>query len=63
MKFVTWDSAQSGLNLYANHTDSRAAEHWKSLVGIHFSGPLKPPFNDSARNEAGLTREYYADLA
>lgn len=39
------------------------AEHWKSLVRIHFSGPLKPPFNDSARNQAGLTREYYADLA
>ena len=40
-----------------------AADHWKSLVRIHFSGPLKPPFNDSARNQAGLTREYYADLA
>lgn len=39
------------------------ADHWKSLVKIHFSGPLKPPFNDSARNQAGLTREYYSDLA
>lgn len=39
------------------------ADHWKSLVGIHFSGPLKPPFNDSARAQAGLTREYYSDLA
>ncbi|MFM5915574.1 MAG: ferritin-like domain-containing protein [Chakrabartia godavariana] len=39
------------------------ADHWKSLVRTHFSGPLKPPFNDSARNQAGLTREYYAELA
>lgn len=39
------------------------ADHWKSLVRTHFSGPLKPPFNDSARHEAGLTREYYAELA
>lgn len=39
------------------------SEHWKSLVKIHFSGPLKPPFNDSARAQAGLTRDYYADLA
>lgn len=38
-------------------------DHWKSLVRIHFSGPLKPPFNDSARSQAGLTREYYTDLA
>lgn len=40
-----------------------SVDHWKSLVRSHFSGPLKPPFNDSARSEAGLTREYYADLA
>jgi len=40
-----------------------APTHWKSLVRTHFRGPLKPPFNDSARLDAGLTREYYADLA
>ncbi len=40
-----------------------APAHWKSLVKTHFRGPLKPPFNDSARLHAGLTREYYADLA
>ena len=38
-------------------------DHWKALVRTHFSGPLKPPFNDSARSQAGLTREYYTDLA
>lgn len=36
---------------------------WKMLVARHFRGQLKPPFNDSARDSAGLTREYYAALA
>jgi uncharacterized ferritin-like protein (DUF455 family) len=36
---------------------------WKRLVGAHFRGVLKPPFNDSARDEAGLSRDYYAALA
>lgn len=34
-------------------------DHWRRLVKIHFKGGLKPPFNDSARQAAGLTREYY----
>ncbi|HYG46788.1 MAG TPA: ferritin-like domain-containing protein [Allosphingosinicella sp.] len=36
---------------------------WKRLVRAHFRGVLKPPFNDSARDEAGLSRDYYAALA
>ncbi|HEX8307795.1 MAG TPA: ferritin-like domain-containing protein [Allosphingosinicella sp.] len=36
---------------------------WKRLVGAHFKGALKPPFNDSARDEAGLSRDYYSALA
>jgi len=36
---------------------------WQSLVRRHFRGVLKPPFNDSARDSAGLTREYYQALA
>ncbi len=32
---------------------------WQSLVSTYFRGSLKPPFNDSARNAAGLTREFY----
>lgn len=31
---------------------------WKTLVARHFRGVLKPPFNDSARLAAGLSREY-----
>ena len=36
---------------------------WKILVKKHFRGALKPPFNDSARLAAGLSREYYAGIA
>jgi len=36
---------------------------WKMLVARHFRGALKPPFNDSARLSAGLSREYYAGVA
>lgn len=32
---------------------------WQSLVARHFRGSLKPPFNDSARARAGLTRDFY----
>ena len=36
---------------------------WKSLVRAHFRGPVKPPFNDSARLAAGLSRDFYEDVA
>jgi len=36
---------------------------WKSLVREHFRGPVKPPFNDSARLAAGLSRDFYEDVA
>ena len=38
-------------------------ECWKRLVELHFGGALKPPFNDSARSAAGLSRDFYASLA
>ncbi len=38
-------------------------EYWKTLVKRHFRGGVKPPFNDSARFAAGLSREAYAALA
>jgi len=37
--------------------------HWQNLIRAHFKGALKPPFNDSARGRAGLSREYYSGLA
>lgn len=36
---------------------------WRRLLETHFGGAIKPPFNDSARQSAGLTRDYYAPLA
>ena len=41
--------------------DSRA--EWRALLGRYFGGTVKPPFNDSARETAGLTRDYYESLA
>ena len=40
-----------------------AVAHWQGLIRTHFKGLLKPPFNDSARGEAGLSREYYSGVA
>jgi uncharacterized ferritin-like protein (DUF455 family) len=36
---------------------------WQALVRRYFRGQLKPPFNDSAREQAGLTREFYSSIA
>ena len=36
---------------------------WKRLVDTYFRGSLKPPFNGSARDEAGLSRDYYMGVA
>lgn len=33
------------------------------VVRAHFRGPLKPPFNDAARAQAGFTPEWYLPLA
>jgi uncharacterized ferritin-like protein (DUF455 family) len=38
-------------------------EMWRNLVEVHFRGALKPPFNDSARYAAGLSRDWYAPVA
>lgn len=36
---------------------------WQNLVKRHFRGSVKPPFNDSARLAAGLSRDFYAAIA
>jgi uncharacterized ferritin-like protein (DUF455 family) len=45
--------------LAGNQTES-AATLWKTLVQRHFKGAVKPPFNDSARSKAGLSRQFYS---
>jgi uncharacterized ferritin-like protein (DUF455 family) len=37
-------------------------DQWKTLINRHFSGAVNPPFNDSARRSAGLSREWYAEV-
>jgi uncharacterized ferritin-like protein (DUF455 family) len=44
-------------------TGQTAEIRWKALVARYFTGPLKPPFNDSARLAAGLSRSFYGVLA
>ena len=38
--------------------DENPQKNWRNLVERHFRGRLKPPFNDSAREAAGLSRDY-----
>jgi uncharacterized ferritin-like protein (DUF455 family) len=49
--------------LAANRNGYEPVAQYHLLLSRHFRGMLKPPFNDSARRQAGLTREYYAALA
>lgn len=54
---VKWfESCCAGLDVVPQH-------HWQTLVSQHFHGRIKPPFNDSARRQAGLTRDFYIPLA
>ena len=46
-----------------DETGCNAVETWHALVKSRFRGSLKPPFNDSARHDAGLTQEFYAVIA
>ena len=46
-----------------DETGFNAVETWHALVKSRFRGSLKPPFNDSARQRAGLTQEFYAVIA
>jgi len=42
---------------------ARPESLWRALVKQHFGGAIKPPFNDSARLAAGLSREFYTVIA
>ena len=35
---------------------------WQSLVRRYFKGVLKPPFNNDARDRAGLTADFYGPI-
>ena len=56
----------AGTHWFAQVCESRGIPpipHWQKLIRTHFRGALKPPFNDSARGQAGLSREYYSGVA
>lgn len=53
-KWFLWSMNRSGAN---------PQESYQMLVRRHFRGAVKPPFNDSARSQAGLTRDFYLPLA
>lgn len=42
--------------------DEDPVKKWQFLVETYFGGSLKPPFNDSAREAAGLSRSYRAGI-
>jgi uncharacterized ferritin-like protein (DUF455 family) len=46
-----------------NRVGANPQESYQMLVKRHFRGQLKAPFNDSARTQAGLTRDFYEPLA
>lgn len=39
----------------------KPVDQWKIMLKRHFHGQLKPPFNDSARRRAGLSRDFYME--
>ena len=56
----------AGTNWFAMACESRGiavVPEWQRLVRTHFRGAIKGPFNDSARDEAGLSRDFYGGLA
>ncbi len=56
----------AGVRWFRNVCESRSLSPvtaWPDLVRRHFRGSVKPPFNDSARDEAGLPREWLAGVA
>lgn len=43
--------------------DRAEAETWRALVARHFRGVLKPPFNEAAREAAGMSPALYRPAA
>jgi uncharacterized ferritin-like protein (DUF455 family) len=56
----------AGVRWFESHCVARgiaAAPLWQLLVRTYFGGAIKPPFNASARDAAGLTLDFYGALA
>ncbi|MCR9212603.1 MAG: ferritin-like domain-containing protein [Proteobacteria bacterium] len=48
---------------YCKNHGLNARDHWQLMVGKFFKGLLKPPFNETAREEAGVPPDYYLPLS
>jgi uncharacterized ferritin-like protein (DUF455 family) len=56
---------RAGTNWFGIACEAQGFEpvsEWKRLVRAHFRGTIKPPFNGSARDEAGLSRDFYGGV-
>jgi uncharacterized ferritin-like protein (DUF455 family) len=56
----------AGTSWFTRAAESRgftAVNHWHALVEHHCRAAIKPPFNNSARDQAGLSRDFYLGLA
>ena len=56
----------AGTRWFTRAAESRGfspTDHWRSLVDHHCRAAIKPPFNNSARDEAGLSRDFYLGVA
>ena len=64
-KWFAWgfDHDRNSDERTSGETAESPANFWVSLINRHFRGTLKPPFNDSARHEAGLTLDFYGAVA
>lgn len=47
----------------ASEAEESPQKSWQNLVFRYFRGNVKPPFNDSARLAAGLSRDFYDAIA
>ncbi len=60
------DHVAAGVRWFRHLCDQQRfdyADQWKTLVSRHFRGMVKAPFNDSARERAGLTKAMMAGVA
>ena len=58
LALVYWNAAGERVPLYLSNKET-----WRALVGRHFRGALKPPFNAEARERAGFPVEAFAARA
>ena len=48
---------------YCENHDLDPRQYWQAMVQKFFKGRLKPPFNEKARDAAGMPADYYLPLA